>query len=120
MLDMAQKHLLPAMSKHSRLLCETIAAKKATLPNLPCPYEEDTASRLCALVNTAFLQTSKLEAVLAEANQIGDSAKAALFYKDSVLPCMAQLRSAIDEAETITAKEYWPYPSYGDMLFSIT
>lgn len=120
MLDMAQKDLLPAISKYSRFLCETIAAKKTTLPHLPCPYEEDTASRLCTLINTAFLQTSKLEAVLAEANQISDSAEAALFYKDSVLPCMAQLRSAIDEAETITAKEYWPYPSYGDMLFSIT
>lgn len=120
MLDMAQKDLLPAISKYSRFLCETIAAKKTTLPHLPCPYEKDTASRLCTLINTAFLQTSKLEAVLAEANQISDSAEAALFYKDSVLPCMAQLRSAIDEAETITAKEYWPYPSYGDMLFSIT
>ena len=119
MLDMAQKDLLPAMSKYSRILCETIAAKKAALPNLPCPYEEDTASRLCTLINTAFLQTSKLESVLAGANQISDSAEAALFYKDSALPCMALLRSAIDEAETITAKEYWPYPSYGDMLFSV-
>ncbi|MDD6062998.1 MAG: glutamine synthetase III [Oscillospiraceae bacterium] len=120
MLDMAQKDLLPAISKYSRFLCETIAAKKTTLPHLPCPYEEDTASRLCTLINTAFLQPTMLEAVLAEENQISDSAEAALFYKDSVLPCMAQLRSAIDEAETITAKEYWPYPSYGDMLFSIT
>jgi glutamine synthetase len=71
------------------------------------------------LTNEAFALLQSLEQHAAHAKEIGDTLETALFYKDVVLPCMERLRRYVDEAETITAKEYWPYPSYGDMLFSI-
>ena len=43
----------------------------------------------------------------------------ALFYKDNVLPAMNELRAVCDELETVTGKNYWPFPTYTDLMFSV-
>ena len=119
MIDMTNKDLLPAMSRYAKTLCKTIAEKKSVLPDLDCTYETATAARLSELTNDTFHLLQTLEQYAVHAKEIGSTPETAMYYKDVVLPCMEQLRKCVDEAETITAKEYWPYPSYGDMLFSI-
>ena len=119
MIDMVSKDLLPAMSSYGKTLCDTLRAKKKAFADMPCPYEEQTAKRLCELTKEAFTQLRALEESVENASGIEGSQETAMYYKNVVLACMERLRAAVDEAETITAKEYWPYPSYGDMLFSI-
>ncbi|MBQ7545632.1 MAG: glutamine synthetase III [Clostridia bacterium] len=119
MIDMVNKDLLPAMSKYVSKLCKTISAKSAALPGVDSAYESNTARRLSELTNESFALVRQLETYASHAATIEDALQTAMYYKDTVLPCMEQLRKMIDEAESLTAKEYWPYPSYGDMLFSI-
>ena len=119
MIDMVNKDLLPAMSKYCKKLCDTLRAKQSVLAGVDCAYETATARRLTELTNEAFALVRSLEDYVSHAGEDEDALKTAMYYKDMVLPCMEQLRKAIDEAESITAKDYWPYPSYGDMLFSI-
>ena len=119
MIDMTSKDLLPAMSRYSRTLCETILKRKAALANVSCPYEEETARHLGELIDSTYRYLTELKRLVFAADADTDTLESAMYYKDTVLPCMESLRAVVDEAETITAKEYWPYPSYGDMLFSI-
>ena len=66
-----------------------------------------------------FVKTDALEDALAKAGGLEDVTEEAMYYKDSVIPAMAALRADADALETITAKKYWPYPSYGDLLFGV-
>ena len=61
----------------------------------------------------------ELDVLTAKANAISDNEECADFYLDSVIPKMKELRKICDEAETLTAKSYWPFPTYGDILFSV-
>ena len=119
MIDMTSKDLLPAMSRYSRVLCETIAKKRAVFPDAACPYETQTAETLDKLIDETYRLLGELKAYVHDAETHAETLDAAMYCKDVVLPCMEKLRAVVDEAEMITAKEYWPYPSYGDMLFSI-
>ena len=119
MIDMTGKDLLPAMSRYSRALCETITAKRAAFPNTDCPYETQTAETLNGLIAETFRLLGELKTYTDDTSSYTQTAECAMYCKDVLLPCMEKLRAVVDEAETITAKEYWPYPSYGDMLFSI-
>ena len=119
MIDMTNKDLLPAMSKYDKILCDTVSSRAKAFTGVSSPYEERTAARLSELIATAYAAVLELEDNVRHAADRSGALEVAMYYKDVVLPCMERLRSAVDEAETITAKEYWPYPSYGDMLFSI-
>ena len=62
---------------------------------------------------------AKLEKATAKANAMGGDIKAAEDYRDDVIPAMNELRKVADELELKTAKKYWPFPTYGDILFGI-
>ena len=94
MLDMVQTDILPAVSDYTAKLVRTAAEKKSLLGDAAGGYEYKTAARLSALTETA-------------------SEDAAVF-KD-----MAELRLAVDEMETLTSRACWPYPTYGELLFSV-
>lgn len=119
MIDMASKDLLPAMSNYTKVLCDTLISKKNACPTLPCTYEEKTASRMATLTDEAYEHLLLLKEEISKISDISDTLELAEYYRDTVITRMQSLRSVVDEAETITSKEYWPYPSYGDMLFSV-
>ena len=75
--------------------------------------------RLSALTDQIAVKAEEVaEAVIAldHAENIGVES---VMIRDKVLPLMAELRLACDEAETLTAKNYWPFPSYADLLFGV-
>lgn len=119
MLEMAKRDILPAVSAYSEELARTAKTKKSVLPGADCTYEEKSLEKLSALSGAMFVKTDALEEALAKAGGLEDVTEEAMYYKDSVIPAMAALRADADELETITAKKYWPYPSYGDLLFSV-
>ncbi len=119
MLEMAKRDILPAVSAYSEELARTAKTKKSVLPGADCTYEEKSLEKLSALSGAMFVKTDALEDALSKAGCLKDVTEEAMYYKDSVIPAMAALRADSDELETITAKKYWPYPSYGDLLFSV-
>ncbi|MBO5024243.1 MAG: glutamine synthetase III [Clostridia bacterium] len=120
MIEMAEKQFIPAMSKYGKLLADTIASKKAVCTTLDCTFEEKTLTRLSELTAVAYEKVCDLKAHMGKlAEMKKDFIGSAFFIKDEIIPCMNALRAAVDEAETICASEYWPVPTYGEILFSV-
>ena len=87
--------------------------------NIDRSFEEENAAKLSTLIASAVVKARTLEDALLEIKNFSDSLEQARFYKDKVFAAMNELRIVIDEMETHTAASYWPYPSYGELLFSV-
>ena len=118
MIDMVRKNIFPAVSRFSGTTASNMAAKKAVLADLDCSDEEHLLKDLSRLTAEMMKETRALEEALA-APQGKDAYEAAHYYRYTVFDIMGRLRAAVDELETITAKEDWPYPSYTELLFSV-
>ena len=100
-------------------LSGTVAAKTAAVPGLACKYEKDLISKLSKLADEISDAASSLDTTLIRLKAIPDVTDAAYVIRDVVLQKMAELRVVCDEAESITADKYWPFPTYGDLLFGV-
>ena len=119
MVDMARKEILPAVEAYLGDLSSTVAAKTAAVPGLACKYEKDLISKLSKLADEISDAASSLDTTLIRLKAIPDVTDAAHVIRDVVLQKMAELRVVCDEAESITADKYWPFPTYGDLLFGV-
>ena len=119
MVDMARKEILPAVEAYLGDLSGTVAAKTAAVPGLACKYEKDLISKLSKLADEISDAASSLDTTLIRLKAIPDVTDAAYVIRDVVLQKMAELRVVCDEAESITADKYWPFPTYGDILYSV-
>ena len=119
MLDMTKKDILPAVSTYTGELADAAMAKKSLIASIDCSYETETVERLSKLTAEAYANTKALEKAVEELKSIEGTYETALYCKNSVIKAMESLREAVDELETITSAEYWPYPSYGDLLFGV-
>ena len=119
MVDMARKEILPAVEAYLGDLSGTVAAKTAAVPGLACKYEKDQISKLSKLADEISDAASSLDTTLIRLKAIPDVTDAAYVIRDVVLQKMAELRVVCDEAESITADKYWPFPTYGDLLFGV-
>ena len=117
MIEMANKEIIPACAKFTADLAEGIA-KKAAL-GISALAETDVAKKVSELTDRAYAATKVLEDVVVEAKLIENVAESAHNYHDKVVVAMQELRAACDAAETIVSKEYWPFPTYSDLLFSV-
>lgn len=119
MVEMARTQISPAVNVYTMEIAKTIAAKKAVDSSLTCVYESSLVKRLSTLTDRIAIKTEELEDALVELHNAEEIISEADMIRDSVLVRMGELRVACDEAETITAKKYWPFPTYGDLLFSV-
>ncbi len=119
MVDMAKTEILPAVEAYTLKLAQTASAKKALDAELACRYETEAVRKLSTLTDEIAKGVEELECALAALHLEGDIITESYAIRDNVLPKMEELRASCDEAETITAKEYWPYPGYGDLLFGV-
>ena len=117
MLDMARQDILPAVSAFAKELCDTATAKNAL--GVEAVYETETAARVSKLTTAVLTEVRALEKASDDAEELADVLTRACAYKDNVLSAMSALRESVDELETLTARKYWPYPNYGDLLFSV-
>ncbi len=117
MVSMARRQIAPAVESYTMELMEAIARKKALDIGLDSGYETGLVKELSALAGEIARRASRLEdGVEALSGTVEEQGYA---VRDVVLGRMDELREVCDRAETITAKEFWPYPSYGDILFSV-
>ena len=119
MVDMAKTEIAPAVNAYTMELAKTIAAKKAVDDTLTCNYESGLVKKLSKLTDRIAIKTEELENALVELHNAESIISEANMIRDVVLVKMGELRLACDEAETATAKKYWPFPTYGDLLFSV-
>ena len=119
MADMAKKEILPAVESYVAALADTAAAKRAVDAELPCGYEKKLLRKLSALVDVIDAKIDALELAMVKLGDISDITAEANSIRDTILPAMCELRAVCDEAETVTAEKYWPFPTYGDLLFGV-
>ena len=119
MVDMAVKEIIPAVEAYVKDLSESLAIKMAAVPTASCKYETGLIEKLSSLVDSASDAAAKLTEALEKYQTINDVTDAACFIRDDILEKMAELRSYCDKAETLTAKKYWPFPTYGDLMFGV-
>ena len=119
MVDMAKTQIAPAVEAFTLEVAKTAAAKKALCPSIACGYESNLVKRLSALIDMIAIKADELNTSLTELTAVDDIGEEANAIRDIVLTKMSELRIACDEAETLTAKKYWPYPSYADLLFGV-
>ena len=121
MVDMARKDILPAVMAYGygSDLARSIERKKTVGGGIPYGYESRLAGRLSLLTDSIDQAVDKLDIAVKELDALNDFAAAGDFTRDAVLPKMAELRAFCDEAETLTAASYWPFPTYGDLLFGV-
>ena len=119
MVDMAKKEIIPAVCEYVTDLSEGLAAKKAAVPSLKCAYESKQITRLSALTDQMDEAADDLEDALIKLKAVTDVTEAANNIRDVILPKMAVLRVACDEAETLTGEDYWPFPTYDKLLFGV-
>ena len=119
MIDMTRKLILPAIEAYSASVAESLGAKLGVVPELSGKYEKKKLKTLSSLEDSIDASVSALESSLIRLRAIDDVTDSAFVIRDVILQKMAELRVACDEAETLTAKKYWPFPTYGDLLFGV-
>ncbi len=121
MIDMVYKDILPAVSGYTAELAENIAVKSAcfSAEKSGCVYERAVGEELGALTDSLYCAAEELESLIKKSQEIGDVSERAMFCKERVIASMEKLRGIADALEVKVSAEWWPYPSYGDMLFSV-
>ena len=119
MVDMVRKDILPAVSAFTGDLAGDAAAKKAVSDAVDISYETGVIRRLSELMGMASKTVRTLEDAILASATISGVEELSNFSRDSIFATMNELRIYVDEMETMTSAEYWPYPSYGEMLFSV-
>ena len=119
MSDMARKEILPAVEAYASSLAKTALRKKELGADISQRYEKSVVSKLSSLADLIYDRTDVLDEATAKLKDIENIEEQGYFIRDEILPKMAALRVAADEAETMTDRKYWPFPTYGDLLFGV-
>ena len=117
MLDMARKDILPAVSRYGASLASAVEAKQKI--GVDTAYEREAAAQVSELTGEMYRRVLHLESEMQQLESITDSTEQSLFYKDHILTAMADLRRAGDRLESLTAADFWPFPTYGELLFGV-
>ena len=122
MIDMARKQILPAVSRYVGQLVTTLSAKQQVNAagglKISSNMESETATQLSELCDKALTQLVMLETLVAK-NDYKDDLARGEYYRDSLIPAMNELRKTCDTMELLTARDMWPFPQYGDLLFNV-
>ena len=119
MVQMARTQIIPAIQKYAAGVAEGVQVKKSIDSSIPCVYDTGLVKKLSGLVDSIADHTADLEQAIDSLSGAEDIGREAAIIRDMVLPAMEALRKPCDEAETLTAKAYWPFPTYGDLLFGV-
>ena len=119
MVDMINHDILPSAVKYSKVLSDGAAAKKAISPRLSICMEEKLLDRLADLTDELYECSNILERSSEELQKCDNAVEAAEFCRDRVLSDMARARRAADDIERIVGREFWCYPTYGDLMHNV-
>ena len=119
MADMARKEILPAIEAYVSSLAKTALRKKELSESISSQYEKDVISKLSSMADLIYSRTGELEEATSKLKTVEDIQEQANYIRDEILPKMSAVRVVADEAETMTDSKFWPFPTYGDLLFGV-
>jgi len=119
LLDMIQRDMLHAVSAYTSVLATSIVQKKAAISGISCRAEELLVTKLTGLCNSLMEKAQELKDALTRCSSFPTHEARMHFHHDTIVALMQEIRPIIDELETLVAAEYWPYPTYTDLLFSV-
>lgn len=120
MLDMSKKEIIPAVSAYLKDLSTTASSIKSIVADADCTMQEQLIHKIAALSGSLYKKTEALStAVLNTKDHEENIEERAQYYKNYIFSGMQELRAVADELETLVGEEYWPFPTYGDLLFKI-
>ncbi len=117
MIEMGKKDIFPAVNSYINDLCAAASAKSSM--GASCEAEKELIKKLSASNEAMYFKIGEIEQLLVEVKGITDVEKSARFFADRIIPVMQEMRAYADDMEVNTAKKYWPFPTYGDILFSV-
>jgi len=118
LIDMMNREVIPAITAYTDLLCTAVLNKKS-IGGINTMVESELIARLSAANKEIYVLTGELKMAVASAEQTQDVFEKAVLYHDKILKLMADIRKYADSAEATVPSDYWPYPSYGELLFNI-
>ena len=120
MLEMAKRDITPAVITFINELAQTVSFKKQASPFMSCYAEEGLLKSLSEELEAFVKKTDELEAAVKNAAEYSsDNLEHAKYFRNTVFALMEELRAVGDEMETEMPSKYWPYPSYGEILFGV-
>ena len=119
MVDMAKTQIAPAIENYIGKLAKIVSDKKAIDASLVFGYETDLIKKLSASVEKILADAESLKTKIAGLSKSKSIIDESYKIRDGVVPAMAKLRAVADEAESLTDRSYWPFPTYGDLLFGV-
>ncbi len=119
MVDMTKKQILPAIMGYVKEISDTVISVKNAVSDADTTAEAEIIRSLSSHIGQANIEVRSLEAEISKAQEISDHDRCAEQYLNGVIPSMNRLRAICDEAEALTAESHWPFPTYGDILFSV-
>ena len=119
MLEMARRDIAPAVCNYMGFVADTINSKREAIKGIPCKLELDLLADLSKDSDNLAEAITRLEKDVRKAEEIPTINDRADYYRDFILKDMEELRTYADNLETVTAKEYWPFPTYTDLLYSV-
>ncbi len=119
MSDMVRTLIIPAMEAYAADMAGAAASKRAIAPALKCGYEAGIVTGLSELADTIAVRADELDTAMEKLHEAADIVEESAMIRDTILPLMDALRAPCDKAELMTAKSYWPFPTYGDLLFGV-
>ncbi len=119
MADMARKEILPAIEAYVSSLAKTALRKKELSESISSQYEKDVISKLSSMADLIYSRTGELEEATSKLKTVENIQEQANYIRDEILPKMSAVRVVADEAETMTDSKFWPFPTYGDLLFGV-
>ena len=117
MLHMLRRDILPSVSAYSAELANAAISKQEL--GIECSFEKDGAAHISRLIAACCDVARELDAALADVSALPENYTRAVAGRDRLIPPMTRLRSLVDELEVHTSAEYWPMPTYGEILFSV-
>ena len=115
----ARRDILPAIEEYAAFVAKTANAKKSLATDLACTYEAETVKKLSQLASDAYQSLDELSKALEKVSAAKDVIEQGYLIRDELLGVMDKLRASCDEAETITAAKFWPFPTYDELLFGV-
>ena len=119
MIEMSRRMILPAINSYIDELSNTFEEKKKVQKDIKCEYEMTVINKLSNIVDDIFICIEELDEIIDNSDKVQDIIEQSYFVRDKVIAKMNVLRKLVDGAEIYVKKEYWPMPTYGDILFSI-
>ena len=124
--EMAKQEILPSVIAYQKHLAEAVSVKKSigeclesNYQKISCKTEAKIIAKLAGLADDIYESTDELAELIEGLKSISDYEKAAFYCKEKIVPAMAKLRKAADDAEVLLAKDFLPYPTYSDLLFNV-